>query len=234
MAITQAKPKRGLATGGLETGSLQPADRLDRSPTLRTTGQRAEEQLLGEAGVDVLQTGGFARRDEIRQGLNERTLDMKRKQRAFNLAYRDAIKRGDRTAALNILLGAEKNGTTFGGISAAGRNREAAAQQMGEEYRLAQELQGRNSFEVATEDDMERAKRSQSILGGGDAGLSMQFDPSQSIIEGPARFDPLASPARGQIPKIPGKLPVFRTRPGSFASLFDRGVRKSLKSTSNS
>ena len=79
---------------------------FENSVSLRTPGQKAERQVAQAAGIDALQPGGFRLRDELRQRISEEEHMEKRKKRAFNMAYRQAIRSGDRRGALDILLGA--------------------------------------------------------------------------------------------------------------------------------
>jgi hypothetical protein len=115
---------------------------FENSVSLRTPGQKAERQVAQAAGIDALQPGGFRLRDELRQRISEEEHMEKRKKRAFNMAYRQAIRSGDRRGALDILLGAEKRQVHFGGIQAAGRDRERVAVGVGEDLLTDMMLKG--------------------------------------------------------------------------------------------
>jgi hypothetical protein len=79
------KRKTGLDTGTLDTNPVE------TKGGLRTAGETATGKLMRQAGVDLLEPGGFRRRDEINKNLNEAEHSDKRMSRAFNLAYRDAV-----------------------------------------------------------------------------------------------------------------------------------------------
>lgn len=87
---------------------------------LRTVKQQAEDALMAQAGVDVLEAGGFAQRDAIRQGMRTAAQQDKRIRRATNLAYRQAMRDKDYAGALRIATQAKQGGVAFGGIQAAG------------------------------------------------------------------------------------------------------------------
>jgi len=112
--------------------------------SLTTPGQAMEKRLLAQEGVDLLQPGGFAQRDAIRQAVSEREQGAKRMSRAANLAYRQAVRQGDRRGALDILMKTSDAGIDFGGVRAAGRGREQAITQMGEEAATARDIEARN------------------------------------------------------------------------------------------
>lgn len=100
--------------------------------TLKTPAQRAQDKLLKDRNVDTLEAGGFRRRDEQRRAIKAETREKKKLNRAFNLAYREQLKRGNRGAALDILLKAQEHGASTGGIREAGSIEAGVIQEIGE------------------------------------------------------------------------------------------------------
>lgn len=117
MPLKQSEVERGLKTGSLETTKLE-------TPTgLRRMDETLESRLFDRAGVSALNAGGFAARDEIRSGLQQSVTENKKLSRDFNMAYRSALRKGDRMGALQIRMMANREGVSFGGISRAGSAR---------------------------------------------------------------------------------------------------------------
>jgi hypothetical protein len=147
-----------LGAGGEEPGKRVIADTRDNAQGLAATGEgegptvraprtalddprsRVEAGLFDVAGVDALEAGGFAKRDEVRAALRRGTTEERKIKRATNLAYREALRRGDRAGALNIRKQARGEGITFGGVSGAGDIERSVAQGIGEQLRTRSAL----------------------------------------------------------------------------------------------
>lgn len=109
--------------------------RSESSTGLTSSAQKREEDLLRKAGpkFDVLEAGGFAKRDQMRQAVNEDVQQLKRQKRVYNSAYRKAMRDGNPAQAIDILNSAKANKVNFGGIQAAGRDRDQVLQSKGED-----------------------------------------------------------------------------------------------------
>lgn len=166
---------------------------------LGTPGQRAEDKLLQMEGVSALDAGGFAKRDAMRQAVNERAADEKRMSRATNMAYRQAVRSGDRMGALAILQGAEKMGVTFGGVRAAGRAEEGAANVLGEEISTLRDKEQQEAGQVPA------AEQLVSVADDGSDLLQERKDFDQELegLRNQGRLDRKAFDAKAKELKIP-------------------------------
>lgn len=124
--------------------------RSESSTGLTTAKQRVEDTLLRKAGpgFDTMEPGGFAKRDQLRQAVNEDIQQLKRQKRVYNSAYRKAMRDGNSAQAIDILNDAKKNKINFGGIQAAGRDREQVLQRKGEDLITAIARDGKASGEA--------------------------------------------------------------------------------------
>lgn len=113
-----AKAQEETAVGNVD----QPSQR-----TLESNSAFRDRQLQGQLGIDTMEPGGFAKRDQLRQGVNYQVQQDKRVRRITNLAYRDAIRRGDLMAARAIALDSAQKGIAFGGIAPAGYSQSQTA-----------------------------------------------------------------------------------------------------------
>tara|TARA_R110002020_G_scaffold137219_1_gene306087 strand:+ start:929 stop:1513 length:585 start_codon:yes stop_codon:yes gene_type:complete len=120
---------------------------------LRSPADIAEERLLEKSGIDVLDAGGFKKRDAVRQDINRSVADEKRLKRMTNLAYRQRVKFGDLRGALEILKGAKRDNVQFGGISRAGATREKVIQSRAKGLRKRQSEVGEGDFAPREESD---------------------------------------------------------------------------------
>lgn len=109
---------------------------------LRTGEQIEEGNLLEKKGISSLNPGGFAHRDELRAEVRGAAHQEKRLKRVTNLAYRDAMRRGDTEGARQIALDSMNKGISFGGISQAGDVEANLWQERGEQDHRRRQLTG--------------------------------------------------------------------------------------------
>lgn len=80
---------------------------------------RATGESNGPGGARGLTTGN-ERNELFSQSDRDNAKSMRKQSRAYNLAYRQKIRQGDREAALDILNDANDRGVSFGGVRSAG------------------------------------------------------------------------------------------------------------------
>jgi hypothetical protein len=225
--------------------------RSESGTGLTTSAQRAEADLLSkDKQFDILQSGGFAARDALRQRTNEAVQQQKRIKRTTNQAFRQANRRGDKAGALDILLKAREANINFGGIQAAGRDREEVLQRSGEQFITEMAKQGQASpaqaQAVQTATPGLDAQKAQGIGGDilddnkVDADLKGKaFDPASGVADTPTEFgDQLRGDPAGFEPEaVQAGRPFFEGTPttadkvGSLDRLCQRGSSRSSDST---
>jgi hypothetical protein len=176
--------------------------RAESSTGLTSSAQKAEEDLLRKAGpsFDTMETGGFAKRDQVRQAVNEDVQQLKRQKRVYNSAYRKAMRDGKPARAIDILNSAKANKVNFGGIQAAGRDREQVLQRKGEDLltAVARDGNGGTVAEVAPQ-----------LPPAGDTGEAPPESDFQNLLRGSKPLTPEVTPPEGvDTAETPPELPA--------------------------
>ena len=167
--------------------------RSESSTGLTSSAQKREEDLLRKAGpkFDTMEAGGFAKRDQMRQAVNEDVQQLKRQKRVYNSAYRKAMRDGNPAQAIDILNSAKANKVNFGGIQAAGRDREQVLQRKGEDLltAVARDGNGGAVAEVAPQ-----------LPPAGDTGEAPPESDFQNLLRGSKPLNPEVAPPEGVDP----------------------------------
>lgn len=120
----QAQQDRLQGAGGLQ-GARERMAGNDGNPQNGAGGEAPQRDIHapqgeqnGPGGARGLTTGS-ERNQLFSQGDRDSAKSMRKQSRAYNLAYRQKIRQGDRTGALDILNDANEKGVSFGGVRSA-------------------------------------------------------------------------------------------------------------------
>lgn len=164
--------------------------------SLQTKGERAHKALFDQFGVSALEPGGFAKKDALRKSVKAEARQQDKMKRAANLAYRQAVRRGNRKEAMDILFGANAKGVVFGGISDAGSSEASAAQKISEGALMEEASRGPDAMEAEK-----------------DGGVGGSFDASQTVVDRGEGFEDFDGDVGVGDPEFGEETPDFLHRP---------------------